>query len=101
MSIPPGQCGIIKIMSKRKDRERAGETGTVFRDGHLVKIGEEVSVTPILRLRCQKCHHSIPEYMVDEHIETCQGGKTECGKCHRYIPAKGFMGHFRNCEGKP
>lgn len=85
-----------------KDRIRAETEGLVFRDGKLVKIGENRPERSTLYLTCSKCHHSIPEYMVVEHIKTCQGGRAECGKCHWPIPAKDFMEHYRNCrkEGK-
>lgn len=89
-------------MSRRKDRERVETTGMIMRGGKLISKEQVVTVKKqkILFLTCNKCKHAIPSYMIDDHIEKCQGGKAECGKCHRYIQAKGFMEHFTNCPGE-
>ena len=85
-----------------KDRKRAEATGMVIRGGRLVSKEQAAAIVkerPIF-LKCNKCKTSVPVYMAEDHIMSCQGGKAECSKCHMLIPAKGFVEHFLNCEGK-
>jgi len=62
---------------------------------------------PVMYLRCGKCHLSMPEYKVTEHLvgtptmPGCQPVTTECGKCFRLIPSDKFLEHFKVCDGRP
>jgi hypothetical protein len=40
------------------------------------------------------------EYLVESHINDCQGGKAKCGKCKKYIDAHEFVKHFKDCPGR-
>ena len=88
-------------MGSRTKRERLA-AGLIWRDGHLVKA-DEYEPKPDkgpLYFSCYKCNHSIPEYMVAEHLKECQNGKAECSKCHKFIKADDFVEHYKNCEGR-
>lgn len=76
-------------MSK-KDRIRA-EQGIIIRN---------TQAQTVQYFRCEKCKHSIPEYLIVEHLNKCQMGITTCGKCDQQVKAEEFLDHYWNCQGK-
>jgi bacterioferritin-associated ferredoxin len=96
-------------MSRLKDIERA-EKGILFRNGEMIvasdhRHGEAKALPKVkpaapLMLRCGKCKNFVSESLIENHINTCQGGKAECGKCHQWISAAEFVKHFKACPGK-
>jgi hypothetical protein len=99
--------GEVKVgmtqVSKPKDLKphpveaRRGQSGQPRKD---VSGFRNSSLPEVMYLKCHRCNLVIPEYLVEQHLNDCQGGKAECGKCGKYFLAKDFVAHFKTCDGK-
>lgn len=56
--------------------------------------------TFLMVLKCGKCHNTITEGGVTEHLKQCQPGGAKCGRCGERIKPDIFLEHFKACQGK-
>lgn len=53
----------------------------------------------VLYLTCSKCHTTMTESLVEEHLKECQPAGATCGKCHKIFKPVEFLDHFKSCNG--
>jgi len=53
----------------------------------------------VLVFKCGKCHQSMTEGRVNEHLKECQPGGATCGWCGKLFPPGVFLEHIKGCDG--